>query len=67
MGIVWGSWDHDDGWEGGKSPKDLRSIIELGGPFDLAAVAFSVVGCHVCYDSCGMLEFKRSTGKYRSG
>ena len=38
-------------------PENLRSVIELGGPFDLAAVAFSVVGGHGYYGDDGSLRW----------
>ncbi len=33
-------------------PENVRSIIDLGGPLRLAAMALSVVGGHVC---CGLM------------
>ena len=34
-------------------PENVRSIVNLGGPFGLAAMALSVVGRHVCWYRAG--------------
>ena len=47
----WGIGEQDGlGVETGKRdvPEDLRSVIELDAPFDLATMAFPIVGRHDC-------------------
>lgn len=45
------------GW-GDCLPENVRSIIELGGPLGLAAMAFSVVGGHVCCAGVMVVEME---------